>query len=161
MPAIVTRCVDVALTIPDNEAETALATLRRLGVELGELRRADLYCIELEREREEETIAALRGTETIFNPNKHALRVRFETSPSPGEVWVDELPHEAREPSSNGRRGALRVAGLELPGLRRIDRFTAWQLFDVDGNPASPELVRQATETLLCNPAFQRATFCR
>ncbi|MGB8203480.1 MAG: hypothetical protein WCE83_02270, partial [Candidatus Baltobacteraceae bacterium] len=75
--------VEVVLTIPDNEAETALATLARLGVPLGGLERADLYrfeieLVEIEPVEREALLAALRSLETIYNPNKHALRVRAE-----------------------------------------------------------------------------------
>ncbi len=147
------------LTIPDNEAETALATLRRLGVELGDLRRSDLYRVELDSDREDETIAALRGLETIFNPNKHALHVRSETTPRPGEVWIDDPSREATKAGAENH-AAVRVGGVELPGVHQIERFTAWELIDTEGVPAPPELVKCATEALLCNPAFQRATLC-
>ena len=37
------RCIEIALTIPDNEAETAASTLRRLGLPGIGVSRADLY----------------------------------------------------------------------------------------------------------------------
>jgi len=148
----VVLCVEVTLTIPDNEAETALETLQRLGVPLAGLQRADLYRFELEPEAEEGLLKTLRGLETIFNPNKHALRVRESSAPQRGEVWVDEV-HPAGPPAA----GDVRIAGRTLAGVVAVERFTAWLALGADGGPASPETLSRATETLLCNPAFQRA----
>ncbi len=138
----VTRCVEVTLTIPDNEAETARQTLQRLGVHVGALERA-----------EPALVASLRGIETIYNPNKHALRVREGALPLPGEVWVDE-PH----PVVDARAGVLRLAGRRLPGVSAVERFTAWRVLDEHGQASQADVVAKAVETLLCNPAFQRAT---
>jgi phosphoribosylformylglycinamidine (FGAM) synthase PurS component len=147
----VTRAIEVVLTIPDNEAETALATLRRLGVDLAELKRADLYRVEVDPAREGALAATLRELETIYNPNKHALRVRPDGEPRAGELWVEEL-HAAPPPA-----GPVRIAGRILPGVRRIERFTAWRLREADGQEAGPEVVARAAQTLLYNPAFQKA----
>jgi hypothetical protein len=151
----VVRCLEVSLTIPDNEAETALATLRRLGLELGELHRADIYRVELDEPAAKKTLAGLRKLETIYNPNKHRLNVRSETEPHEGEVWIDEPGPEATGD------GSLSIAGKVLEGLRRIERFTAWRLLDAQGNPASPQTVTRASDLLLCNSAFQRAQLSR
>ena len=148
----VTRYVEVVLTIPDNEAETALTTLRRLGVHVGELRRSDLYRIEVEPEREETLLETLREIETIYNPNKHALRLRSDVAPQPGEAWIDEPK------TMDSARGPVHIAGRVLPGVWGLERLVAWQLSDSLGKPASAEVVARAAETLLCNPAFQRAT---
>jgi len=148
----VTRCVEVVLTIPDNEAETALATLRRLGVELGELVRADLYRVEVDPAQEEALVATLRDLETIYNPNKHALQVRSDGEPRAGELWVEEL-HATPPPA-----GPVRIAGRLLPGVTRIEHFTAWRMRDGEGRAAGPEVVARAAQTLLYNPAFQKAT---
>ncbi|MFZ1123980.1 MAG: hypothetical protein WAN59_02405 [Candidatus Baltobacteraceae bacterium] len=149
--------VEVVLTIPDNEAETALATLARLGVPLGGLERADLYrfeieLVEIEPVEREALLAALRSLETIYNPNKHALRVRAEPAPQPGELWVDEI-----HPAAAAARGPVRIAGRTLGGVRAVERFTAWRVVDAEGRPAAAEVVALAAETLLCNPAFQRS----
>jgi phosphoribosylformylglycinamidine (FGAM) synthase PurS component len=148
----VTRYVEVVLTIPDNEAETALTTLRRLGVHVDELRRSDLYRIEVEPEREGTLLETLREIETIYNPNKHALRLRSDVAPQPGEAWIDEPK------TADSARGPVHVAGRVLPGVWALERLVAWQLSDSFGKPASAEVVARATETLLCNPAFQRVT---
>ncbi|MBD5656922.1 MAG: hypothetical protein IAI50_17335 [Candidatus Eremiobacteraeota bacterium] len=144
-------CVEVALIIPDNEARTALATLQRLGVAAEGLERADLYRFDVAADFADALLATLRGSESIFNPNKHALRVRQADGPVPGEVWVDEIGHEAR--SSENR---VRVAGRLLPGVRSCERFKAWRLAAANGSPASSAVLDAATETLLCNPAFQK-----
>jgi|GEM_PF-401699 len=148
-----TRYAEVVLTIPDNEAETALGTLRRLGVHVRRLRRADLYRIELDPSAEETLLEGLRQIETIYNPNKHALELRAGDAPQAGEVWIDEAAG-ASLPTADG----VRVAGRLLPGVRRLERLVAWRLFDDGGNPVGAEVVARATESLLCTPAFQRAT---
>jgi hypothetical protein len=145
--------VEVVLTIPDNEATTALVTLARLGVPLGGLERADLYRFEIEPGAQEALLATLRSLETIYNPNKHALHVRPEPAPQPGELWVDEIRPAAAAVS----RGPVRIAGRTLDGVRAIERFVAWRVFDAEGRPAAAEVVALAAETLLCNPAFQKA----
>ena len=42
------RCVEITLSIPDNEAETAAETLARLGLPGTALVRGDLYRLEVE-----------------------------------------------------------------------------------------------------------------
>jgi len=147
----IVRCVEVRLTIPDNEAETARETLERLGVPLGGLVRADLYRFELDASAEEGLVRTLSSLETIYNPGKHALRVRTDAAPAPGEVWIDEI-----RPSAPPASAPVRIAGRELPGVWSVERFTAWRVEGAGGVPAT-EAARRATETLLCNPAFQRA----
>jgi hypothetical protein len=148
----IVRCVEVSLTIPDNEAETALETLVRLGVSLDGLSRADLYRFELDAAAEDGLIRTLSSLETIYNPGKHALRVRQDAAPVPGEVWIDEI----RAPAPPGS-GPVRIAGRELPGVWSVERFTAWRVEPAGGASEAAEVARRATETLLCNPAFQRA----
>ncbi len=147
-----TVVIDVAPTIPDNEALTALATLRKLGVDLGGLERADVWRFDVASKAADSLVDAVRGIETIFNPNKHALSVREAVEPQAGEVWIDE-------PAAAVRFGAppLRIAGRLLAGVDRVERFTAWRLRDRHGAPATREVVDRALETLLLNPAFQRA----
>jgi phosphoribosylformylglycinamidine (FGAM) synthase PurS component len=146
------RCVEVALAIPDNEARTALATLRRLGVELAALERADVYRFDVAEADADRLVETLRACETVYNPNKHVLRVRAEDRPGPGEVWIDEIG-SGSPPGS----GPISIAGRRLAGVVALERFTAWRLFSERHRPASAALVSAATETLLCNPAFQKA----
>lgn len=150
----VSRCIEVVLTIPDNEARTALATLQRFALPVGGIERASLFLCEVDAEQAEPLVTAVRGLETIFNPNKHELRIRESELPRPGEVWIAESDGFAEAEAA----GPARIAGRALPGLRRLSRFVAWRLFDATGAPASQEIVARATERLLCNPAFQKAT---
>jgi hypothetical protein len=147
------RCIEVRLTIPDNEARTALATLGRLGVAAEGLERADLYRCDVADEAAASLADELRACEAIFNPNKHALVERAGDRPAPGEVWVDEPGHGERS------TGTVVVSGRTLAGVRSLERYTAWRLLAPGGVAASPELVAAASRALLCNPAFQRARF--
>ncbi len=151
------RCIEVVLTIPDNEARTALATLQRLGVPAAALERADLYRCTVDDAVAEGLAATFRTLEPVFNPNKHALRLREESGPLAGEVWVETLEGSAEAAVLGTPEEPLRIAGRALPGVRRVTRAVAWRLYDAAGSPAGPEIVRRATE-LLCNPAFQKAT---
>jgi phosphoribosylformylglycinamidine (FGAM) synthase PurS component len=146
-------CVEIGLSIPDNEARTALATLQRLGVPLTGLERSDLYRFDVEDERAKALVDALRGFETIFNPNKHVLRVRATGRPGAGEVWVDERGSETT--AADG--GTVSIGGRPLPGVRAYERFKAWRVAGRDGTAADDATVTAATETLLCNAAFQKA----
>ena len=113
------RAYVVTLTIPDNEAFTALTALgahRRCRRRL----RSAPTCGS--RPSKPSTLAALDaaiGTiETIYNPNKHELDVRADAAPRAGEVWItahDETP-------------AITVAGRTVAGVRGIVRRTAWRL---------------------------------
>ena len=151
----VARCIEVILAIPDNEARTALATLQRLGIAAGGLERADLYRCDVEADQAERLVATLRSLETVFNPNKHDMRVRSGDAPAAGEVWVEEVASTAPSQTAGA---PVRVGGRTLPGVKEMRRATAWRLFDGAGAPAGEALVRAAAETLLCNPAFQKAT---
>ncbi len=145
------RTYAIELTIPDNTAFTALVTLQRLGVPCDEVRRADIYVFEVAEERAGELDASVRQIETIFNPNKHVLRVRA-AHPEAGEVWIadrEDAPQTA--PSS-----AFRIAGRDLAGVRALHRRTAWRLRK-DGRDVAENVLATAVERLLCNPAFQKA----
>jgi hypothetical protein len=149
----VIRCVEIALSIADNEAETAAATLQRLGLPGLRLSRGDLYRIDVSPEGEGPGLLdALRRIEPLYNPNKHVLRER-EPAPQAGEVWIHEIPH-----GDEALEGPVRIAGRTLAGVNGIERFTVWRLSDESGAPASGATVARASETLLCNPAFQVAS---
>jgi hypothetical protein len=144
--------IGVRPTIPDNAALTALATLRALGVDVGALERSDVWRFDVAPAAADGLVGTVRGIETIFNPNKHALAVLPGSEPQAGEVWIDE-------PAAAVRFGKppLRIAGRLLAGVDRVERFTAWRLRDRHGTPVAREVVDRALETLLLNPAFQRA----
>jgi phosphoribosylformylglycinamidine (FGAM) synthase PurS component len=144
--------VELTLTIPDNEALTALATLQRLGVHVGTMVRADIWLFDVHDSEANALLDAVQQTETIYNPNKHRLSVRDKPEALSGEVWVGEPDSPAAHAGP-----PYRFASRDLPGVTALDRFVAWRLFDHDGNPAPEATVQRAVETLLCNPAFQRA----
>jgi phosphoribosylformylglycinamidine (FGAM) synthase PurS component len=148
----VIRCIEIALAIPDNEASTALATLQRLGIAAARLDRSDVYRCDVDDAAADELPETLRAFETIFNPNKHVMRVREGHVPLTGEVWIDEVA------SGPLALGPVRISGRRVGGVRSLERFTAWRLFAEDGSPAAADTVTAATQTLLCNPAFQKAT---
>jgi hypothetical protein len=144
--AITTKAFAVSLTIPDNEAFTALEALRRMGIALDEVQRADIWIFEVD----EEAAAALAGTlatvETIYNPNKHRLEGRAGARPATGEVWV----------GTRDETGSITVAGRTLTGVQAIRRKTAWRLLR-NGHDVDAATLDRAVTTFLSNPAFQEA----
>jgi hypothetical protein len=142
----VTQTFAVTLTIPDNEAFTALETLARLGIPVARVVRADIWLFEVDASAGDlfPTIASI---ETIHNPNKHRLAARESDQPGPGEVWV----------ASSDETPTTLVGGRAVAGVRGIRRRTAWRLLDDAGRDIAPRDLDRAVETFLCNPAFQVA----
>jgi hypothetical protein len=147
MSEVIERAYVVTLTIPDNEAFTALTALARMGLAVDTAVRSDIWIASVEAEY----AAALDGTittiETVYNPNKHRLEVREDARPRSGEVWItahDETP-------------AITIAGRTVDGVRGIVRRTSWRLLDQHGADVPASVLDRATETFLCNPAFQKA----
>ncbi len=145
------RVYDVALTIPDNEAYTALTALRRMGVDVARVERGDVFVADVALGDAEALDATFRTLETLFNPNKHRLAIREAAGPLPGEVWI--APLRDPEPPTAG----VIVAGRRLPGTRALLRRTVWRLFDAHDRFVSGETLDAAVAGLLCNPAFQLA----
>ncbi len=142
-----TRAFAVTLTIPDNEAFTALETLARLGVPVARVVRADIWLFDAD-DTAGDLASTIASIETIHNPNKHRLAERESDRPAPGEVWIasrDEAPMNS-------------VGGRRVPGVRAIRRRTAWRLLEDSGRDVAPAALDLAVETFLCNPAFQVAT---
>jgi hypothetical protein len=72
------RTVAICLKIPDNAAFTTLMTLRRLGIEVTRVERAE--------------IVRLASTEAAsFNPNKHIVLDVADGRPGVGQVWIEEM----------------------------------------------------------------------
>jgi hypothetical protein len=147
MSEVIERAYVVTLTIPDNEAFTALTTLARMGLAVETAVRSDVWIASVDAEH----AAALDGTittiETVYNPNKHRLEVREDARPRSGEVWItahDETP-------------AITIAGRTVDGVRGIVRRTSWRLLDQHGADVPAAVLDRATESFLCNPAFQKA----
>lgn len=148
---MIERAFEIRLAIPDNEAYTALATLRRLGVACEGIARTDIHVFGIDDVADATGLEAqLKTIATIFNPNKHRLRAREEPRPLSGEVWISS----AEVPAAHDR---VTIGGVELRGVRTAWRATSWRLLDGAGKDVPQPILDQAVETLLCNPAFQRA----
>lgn len=147
MSETVERAYVITLTIPDNEAFTALTTLARMGLPLDAAVRSDVWIATVDADHAAALDAAIETIETIYNPNKHRLEIRTDARPRTGEVWItahDETP-------------AITVAGRTVAGVRGIVRRTAWRLLDASGTDVPARVLDRATESFLCNPAFQKA----
>ena len=147
MSEAVERAYVITLTIPDNEAFTALTTLARMGLAVDGAVRSDVWIATVDAAHAAALDAAIGTIETIYNPNKHRLEIRTDARPRPGEVWItahDETP-------------AITVAGRTVDGVRGIIRRTAWRRLDERGVDVPPDVLDRATESFLCNPAFQKA----
>jgi hypothetical protein len=142
----VTRTFAVTLTIPDNEAFTALETLARLGVPVARVVRSDIWQFDVADETGD-LGATISSIETIHNPNKHRLLERDSDRPAAGEVWI----------ASRDEARVTLVGGRAIPGIRGVRRRTAWRLLDESGRDVAPADLERAVETFLCNPAFQVA----
>ena len=143
----VERAYVITLTIPDNEAFTALTTLTRMGLPVEAVVRTDVWIARVEAEHAAALDGTIRTIETVFNPNKHRLEVRGEARPGPGEVWItahDETP-------------AITIAGRTVAGVHGIVRRSSWRLLDQQGADVPAAVLDRATESFLCNPAFQKA----
>jgi hypothetical protein len=127
------RAVAIGLKIPDNTAYTALVALRRLGVDVDRVERDEIW-LYADAGDATELARRVEADETVFNPNKHRLRVLDAAQPRPGEVWI-------------------------VP-LRRLDAgpaAIAWRLFDARGATVDRGVLDAAIERLLCNRAIDRA----
>ena len=136
------RTVAIRLKIPDNEAYTALTALRRLGVSVARLERADIWQLQ-DGGGVQDFISRVERNETLFNPNKHELHVLEEGRPRDGEVWIEQL---------DAGDQTLRIAGVSSGR-----RFVAWRLFSEGHTAADSASVNDAVDRLLCNPAIERA----
>ncbi len=148
-----TRAIAIGLKIPDNEAHTALTALQRLGVNVARLERAHIWMLE-DRGDAQDFVARVERNEALYNPNKHDMRVLEAAAPRAGELWIEELRSAGAEIDDlaiAGGKGIAQVAGGR--------RYVGWRLFDAEGTPAAVQTVRAAAETLLCNPAIEKAIF--
>lgn len=134
--------VAIKLKIPDNTAYSALTALRRLGVDVAVVERAEIWQF-AGPASDEDVAASVKRNELLFNPNKHVLEVLESGEPRTGETWVSAIaaPDETQGGSS---KAAAR-------------HYTGWRLFDEKGKPAKRGVVQDAVDKLLCNPAIERA----
>ena len=136
------RTIAIKLKIPDNAAYTALTALRRLGVDVARLERAEIWQFE-DTGSESDFAARVERNETLFNPNKHELQVLDADRPRAGEAWIEDL--DAKD------------VPLRIAGVNRARRYVAWRLFSAGHTPAGASAVRAAVDQLLCNPAIESA----
>lgn len=129
------HAVSIGLKIPDNTAYTALVALRKLGVDVERVERSDIYFF-AEESDPASLLRRIEADETIFNPNKHRVRLLDEATPRPGEVWIETLTDAAK---------------VTQPPV------VAWRLLATNGEPAAGAMLDTAIERLLCNPAIERA----
>ncbi|MGA8535511.1 MAG: hypothetical protein WB615_15490 [Candidatus Tumulicola sp.] len=144
------QTVAIGLKIPDNEAYTALSALRRLGLDVEEIERSEIW--QFDDAGDAATLAArVRANATIFNPNKHRLEVLERQSPRAGEAWIDEVDQhdDARE----------RLGGTTIDSVSRAVRSVGWRLHGRGGAPVARETLVRAVEGLLCNPAIEKARY--
>jgi len=138
----VLHTIAIKLKIPDNTAFSALTALRRLGVDVARVERADIWQFAGPGSSEDVAVSVKRN-ESLFNPNKHVLEILDSPTPRVGETWVVSMPsggHASPRPSN--------VAAIH---------YVAWRLFTGEDRPADKATVAAAIEKLLCNPAIERA----
>jgi phosphoribosylformylglycinamidine (FGAM) synthase PurS component len=143
----VLHTIAVKLKIPDNTAYSALTALRRLGVDVAHVERADIWQFE-DAGSSEDVAARVQRIESLFNPNKHTLEILPAPNPRPGETWICH-----REVSND--REAIASGPERMRGVN--GHFVSYRLFTDDHAPASQATVEEAIEKLLCNPAIERA----
>jgi phosphoribosylformylglycinamidine (FGAM) synthase PurS component len=148
----------VDLSITDNTAYTVLVALQQLGYgSLQRVERSDLFRLTLVADEPADDIArALMRAEVIFNPNKHRMSY-FAGSPDgdrDGGEW--EAVVADRDDETTALRHLLGER-FDVRGLDRIERSTAWRLYQDDG-PAPKERLEWACRVLLCNAYSQSAT---
>ena len=149
----------IDLSITDNTAFTVLVALKQLGYDaLHAVERSEIYRLTLAGDvPPDEIVRALLHAEIVFNPNKHRL------SYDSGAVTDDaSTRHEweavvADRDDDTSRVRHLLAERFAVRGLERLERSTAWRLFEHD-RPASRERLEWACRALLCNPYSQVAT---
>ena len=125
------HAVAVNLKIPDNAAYTTLVTLRRLGIDLARVERAQIVR-DPNAPSAQALAAQVERDESLYNPNKHRVTALESDAPRDGEVWIVQDDE---------------------------NRPVAWRLYSTPGAPANCEILVQAAGRLLCNPAIERAVF--
>lgn len=133
------KVVAIGLRIPDNSAYTAMVTLRRLGIDVARVERNDILRFDNEQNAAD-LRAHIERDESVFNPNKHRLSMLTSPKPRPGEVWIETMGD------------AVTVAGMPAR------RYVGWRLFSGDSH-APRATLDAAVESLLCNPAIERAIY--
>ncbi len=134
--------IAIKLKIPDNAAFSALTALRRLGVDVERVERADIWQF-AGPGSSDDVATSVKRNESLFNPNKHVLEVLESPSPRAGETWISNIPIPGDVPPGSSAGAAK--------------HYVAWRLFAGHDRPADKATVTSAIEKLLCNPAIERA----
>lgn len=134
----------VGLKVTDNEALSALEAIQvkmGLGERVRDLRREELWEIEVDAETLEAAAAAVEGlvaTTNIFaNPNKHshALAPRGE-APGAQDLDGDEVAVLVSERESGEGESVLHaLERIGVPAVRSLRRWTRWRI-RLDGPPS-------------------------
>jgi phosphoribosylformylglycinamidine (FGAM) synthase PurS component len=149
----------IDLSITDNTAYTVLVALTQLGYHaLYAVERSEIYRLTLSGDMPPEDVArALTRAEIIFNPNKH--RLSYDRPVESGDNVVrqewEAVVADRDDDATRVREQLAKRFGVR--GLERLERSTAWRLFEKD-QPASKERLEWACRALLCNPYSQIAT---
>ena len=138
----VLHTIAIKLKIPDNTAFSALTALRRLGVDVDRVERADIWQF-AGPGSSDDVATSVKRNESLFNPNKHVLEVLESPSPRAGETWISNIPIPGDVPPGSSKGAAK--------------HYVAWRLFADHDRPADKATVASAIEKLLCNPAIERA----
>jgi phosphoribosylformylglycinamidine (FGAM) synthase PurS component len=149
----------IDLSITDNTAYTVLVALKQLGYDaLHAVERSEIYGLTLSGDMAPEDVArALLRAEIVFNPNKHRLSYASRAVPAGTPVPEDWEAVIADRDDDTSRLRHLLAERFGVQGLERLERSTAWRLFEKD-RPASKERLKWACRVLLCNPYSQVAT---
>jgi phosphoribosylformylglycinamidine (FGAM) synthase PurS component len=141
----------IDLTVPDNTAFTVLTALRSMGYDsLTRVERAELLRLRVADGAlsPEECGRALKAAEVVFNPNKHRIAIADGGPPDDAEAVV------ADKDEDTAALKELLTEHFGIRGLVRIERATAWRLYEGDA-PASAERLEWACANLLANPYSQ------
>src|ERR1700682_1555412 len=149
----------IDLSITDNTTYTVLVALKQLGYDaLHAVERSAIYRLTLSGDMAPEDVArALLRAEVVYNPNKHRLSYESRATPDGPPVRDEWEAVIADRDDDTTRVRQLLVERFGVRGLERLERSTAWRLFEID-RPASKERLEWACRALLCNPYSQAAT---
>jgi phosphoribosylformylglycinamidine (FGAM) synthase PurS component len=149
----------IDLSITDNTAYTVLVALKQLGYDaLSAVERSEIYRLTLSGDMAPEDVAgALLRAEIVFNPNKHRLSYESRAVPAGTPMREEWEAVIADRDDDTSRVRRLLAERFGVHGLERLERSTAWRLFEND-RPASKERLEWACRALLCNPYSQVAT---
>jgi len=142
----------IDLTVPDNTAFTVLTALRDLGYDkLERVERTELLRLAFSDAAPDaaECARALTRAEVVFNPNKHRLGYDGGAKAAGSEAVV------ADKDDDNSALAELLSTRFGLPGLERLERATAWRLFENGAQAAPAEKLDWACRVLLANAHSQ------